>query len=425
MLLKELKLLNFRRFKELNVCFHKRLTVIVGKNGQGKSTILDAAIIALSAFTSGFDGYKPEKIKKSDPLVKSFSMGSVVDTQKQFPVIIQASAEIAGRDVIWSRTIKNAADKGGAYKEYADVTALARAYQENVRKGDQSTILPVVAYYGTGRLWVEKRENIDPKPFGRVLGYDKCCSAHLDNQLLATWFKQMTIMELQQKQASPEFSAVRNAVAVFLKHITDAEHTSVGFDIRTDEIVVSYEKNGYQETLPLASLSDGFRCTLNLVADIAFRMAVLNPQLSGDVLTKAGGVVLIDEIDLHLHPAWQSIILSDLLKVFQKVQFIVTTHAPAVINSVSKENLIILEGESAERPAIQTFGKDANSILESVMNVKARPEAAQKLFDSFYKAIDENRPEKAKKQLEELARMLGDDDPELTACKVRLELDML
>ena len=111
------------------------------------------------------------------------------------------------------------------------------------------------------------------------------------------------------------------------------------------------------------------------MADIAYRMAVLNPQLLENVLTETDGIVLIDEIDLHLHPAWQQRILGDLTFIFPKVQFIVTTHAPEVINSVPRENVIVIEKHRAIPAPAETYGKDANGVLRMIMKVHEWPDS--------------------------------------------------
>ena len=111
-------------------------------------------------------------------------------------------------------------------------------------------------------------------------------------------------------------------------------------------------------------LSDGYKNTLSMIADIAYRMAVLNPWLLEKVLKETLGIVLIDEIDLHLHTKWQQRIITDLRSIFPKVQFIVSTHAPIVISSVKKDNLLILQDLQADNPIIETYGKDANTILK-------------------------------------------------------------
>ena len=117
-----------------------------------------------------------------------------------------------------------------------------------------------------------------------------------------------------------------------------------------------------------------------MIGDIAYRMAVLNPQLGEEVLAKTPGIVLIDEIDLHLHPEWQQTILKDLQSIFPQVQFLVTSHAPSVIHSVKRENIRILDGGEIYVPTEQTFGRDSNSILREVMQVGERPEEIRQML---------------------------------------------
>lgn len=115
-------------------------------------------------------------------------------------------------------------------------------------------------------------------------------------------------------------------------------------------------------------MSDGYKNTLSMIGDIAYRMAVMNPMLGNRVLEETPGIVLIDEVDLHLHPQWQQSILKDLHAIFPKVQFIVTSHAPAVINSVSREKIRMLDKGEIYMPAAETYGRDANSILREVIS---------------------------------------------------------
>jgi predicted ATP-binding protein involved in virulence len=154
-------------------------------------------------------------------------------------------------------------------------------------------------------------------------------------------------------------------------------------------------------------MSDGYKNTLSMIGDIAYRMAVLNPMLGDKVLEETPGVVLIDEIDLHLHPQWQQTIISDLNSLFPSVQFIVSSHAPAVINSVTKEQIRILDNGEIYLPAAQTYGRDANSILREVMKVSERPIDIKRRMDSFYAYIDENNYKEADRILEEIEMIVG------------------
>ena len=178
----------------------------------------------------------------------------------------------------------------------------------------------------------------------RSNGYIDSLDGAANDKLMMKWFQKMTIQELQRKQEIPEFTAVRTAMEQVFASITGFSDVNVQFNLDTGDIDVTYyDQNNEHVRIPLSLLSDGYKCTISLIADIAYRMAILNPQLLDKVLTETEGIVLIDEVDLHLHPTWQKRILKDLLDIFPMVQFIVSTHAPEVINSVRSDSVVILK----------------------------------------------------------------------------------
>lgn len=134
------------------------------------------------------------------------------------------------------------------------------------------------------------------------------------------------------------------------------------------------------------------------------------------------GIVLIDEIDLHLHPSWQQRVLSDLNKIFPKLQFIVTTHAPAVINTVKSDSLIILDNYVVREPSGEIYGKDANTVIRGIMGANERPKEVQALFTQFYDELYEGNTNQAKDAIEKLESLIGKDDSELAGCRVKLKL---
>ena len=157
MYLKSLHLENFKCFEQLDVHFHPHLTVLVGVNGAGKTTVLEGAAVAVSTLFASFDGIKSISISRTQAHLKAYSLGSTRDVQAQYPVRVGASAEIDGADVSWARSL-NTAKGQTTVRDANPLTAIANAYQERLRKGDQTLILPVLAYYGTGRLWDYHRE---------------------------------------------------------------------------------------------------------------------------------------------------------------------------------------------------------------------------------------------------------------------------
>lgn len=172
-------------------------------------------------------------------------------------------------------------------------------------------------------------------------------------------------------------------------------------------------------------MSDGYKNTLSMIGDIAYRMAVLNPMLGDKVLEDTSGVVVIDEIDLHLHPQWQQTIISDLNTIFPKIQFIVSSHAPAVINSVAREQIRILDNGEIYMPAAQTYGRDANSILREVMKVSERPTDIKQRMNLFYSYMDENNYKEANNVLTEIEAIVGTTDPDIAAARTSLDLEKI
>ena len=151
MFLKSMVLHNFRCFSDLDIDFKFRLTVIVGNNGSGKSTVLEAATIAAGTLTSAMDGLTNYGIKKSDAHYRYFDLGSNVDEQPQFPVEITAVGAIDGREISWTRSLNSAKGRGGLASA-KELTAIAQSYQNRMRNGDRVLRLPIISYYGTGRL---------------------------------------------------------------------------------------------------------------------------------------------------------------------------------------------------------------------------------------------------------------------------------
>ena len=154
-------------------------------------------------------------------------------------------------------------------------------------------------------------------------------------------------------------------------------------------------------------------------------MALLNPQLLDKVTEKTSGVVLIDEIDLHLHPAWQRHIVGALKKIFPKVQFIVSTHAPSVISSVPQDEIVILENHQVRKAEMPTYGKDANSILKTVMDVPERPDYVAEKLTAFYECLSRSDLKQARKMIDEIKSVLGEDDPEVVGAETSLDLEAM
>lgn len=427
MFLKSIILHNFRCFSDIEVKFNNRLTVVVGNNGDGKSTILEAATIAAGTFSSAMDGLTSYGIKKEDAHYRYYNIGSNIDVQSQFPVEITATGTMDGKEIVWSRTLNTANGRCGLASA-KEMKGIAENYQNRMRQGDKTLRLPLISYYGTGRLWDKHRDKRNDafEKNNRGNGYIDSLDGAANDKLMMKWFQKMTLQQLQRGEDIPEFTAVKMALEKAFESITGYSDVKVQYNLDTNEIDIVYCGNCENFIrIPISQLSDGYKGTLSLIADIAYRMAVLNPQYLDKVLLETEGIVLIDEIDLHLHPKWQKRILRDLMEIFPKIQFIVSTHAPEIINSVKSESVVILKNGNVLYAGDETYGKDANTILREVMEVASRPDSIKQLFDSFYEAIDEGEWEKADELLGILEKEIGNNDPEVNSCRVRLELEQM
>ena len=428
MKINEITIKNFRGFEDFHAELNPNLTVFIGNNGSGKSTVLDAISISIGTFFSGLDGVPGTGINKDDVTCKSFDMGTVIDLQHQYPSVITAKGVLGGETMEWSRSLNGAAGRTTTIDAKSIISA-AEGYQARIREGDTSLILPIISYYGTGRLWAQKREKRPSDQlvqFSRLSGYIDCLAAESNEKLMLKWFEKMTIQQAQRQQPSPELNAVEQAVSRCFAGITGSEQVVTQFNLDTHSLDILYtDASGRKVRVPMKNLSDGYKNTIGMIADIAYRMAILNPQLLGDVLTETTGIVLIDEVDLHLHPVWQQRSIRDLQTLFPKVQFIVSTHAPSVISSVKRENMLVLDsdGQPYTLP-VEVYGKDANSILSAVMDANHRPVEVQAMFDQFYLAVEKNLPQ-AESILNEIEALIGSEDPELTEARVTLALELL
>ena len=425
MLLHSINIKNFRQFEDLNIEFDPKLTVLIGKNGSGKSSILDAAAIAIGLFPSYFPQIPGFPITKEDARISVYKLGDNYDVQPFYPVEILANGRIDDQNISWYRVFNSSSGRH-SMRQSTNIKIIVEKYQQRMRDGDVSLILPLVAYYGTSRLWKQhKGKSNDLLGVNtRINGYIDCLDGAANDKLMKNWFAKMRQQELQRNEDIPAFRVVCGAMEQCLNILSNTDVSKIDFNLDTLEIdVQTTDNNGKKTILPMNKLSDGYKCTVSLIADIAYRMALLNPQLREKALIETDGVVLIDEIDLHLHPEWQKGILNLLTTLFPKIQFIVSTHAPSVINSVRSENLLILENDTARLPIGEIFGKDTNTIVSGVMQSVNRPDAVAELFEKFYSALQNSSLPEARIYIRELEAVLDENDAELAACKAKLKID--
>jgi len=428
MYIKSLALKNYRCYEDLQVDFNKEYTILVGINGAGKSTILDAVSTALGSFIAGFDGIASNGISREDAHRKMFELGSRVDAEEQYPVEISAVCGTEKEDIPWNRSLHS--HEGRTHISQAkEIMEYGSSLQQSVREGDKDTILPLIAYYGTGRLYMQKKQKKNASEntrFSRTTGYVDCLDSASNDKQMLQWFKQMTEIQLQEGSVVPELEVVKRAMGKCYSGAHNTEDIAkFEYKMKSHEIEIQYKKGDTIEKLPMRLLSDGLKITISMVADIAYRMAVLNPQLLDNILEETPGIVLIDEVDMHLHPAWQKRIVEDLHYIFPKIQFIMTTHSPSVLANVKHEHILLLEDGDVVLPNNTTYGRDVSDILREMMKVEVRPQEVLHLQSDFYRQLAEENYDLAKECLERMEAILGENDADVVRAKVSYELEAL
>ena len=431
MKIQTLKLHNYRIFENIDLEFDPHYSLIVGVNGAGKTSILEGTAIAIGTILSAFTGDYKYGIEKTDAHLTYYKLGEGLDIHAQYPVSISAIGDVDGNTVNWER-VKMTVNGKTRVDNATEMTDISKLYLERVQAGDSTLILPILAYYSTDRLRGSLRNIRESKMTlnNRTKGYADCLDGSTSVKLMREWFQKMTIQKYQRMEngyhEQPELQAVYTAMEDCLTLFSGYRDTKIQFNLDASDLEVYYlDQDNCRKAMLLSLLSDGFKEIISIVGDIAYRMAVLNPQLQKDILQETDGIVLIDEVDLHLHPAWQQKIMKTLTTIFPKVQFIVTTHAPAVINSVDRDHLIILRDGIPTSASSQTYGKDVNSVLKEIMGAEERPYEVSELFDQFYELLNKKKYDSAGEILDQLDLLRDFHDPEVANCRVKLKLERI
>ena len=384
MRINQLELQNFRLFADSRFSFPAPFTVLIGENGRGKSALLHGLRVAAGAWLLGFREterlhIEPEDIRRVDT-PDNFS--------PQFPTLVRASGVVEGQQTDWARQRNDF--KGGmgrtGWAEAKPLIELARQCDQATNDNLQNVPLPVLVFFSTARLWVGAKREVALKTKGSRIedGYAQALTPDHRRKGPSSrtramgWIKRMYFQALEEGRwpdAGPSAGpGVRSGAAVLLKAVLEAlatclpGWTDLRWDSRTDDLSGLYQRpDGSAERVPLYYLSDGLRTMAGMVAEIAYRCATLNGHLGKEAVRQSKGLVLIDELDMHLHPNWQRHVVRDLKTAFPNLQFVVTTHSPFIVQSLDSTELINLDFVSDAQP------KDLRleDVATEVMNVES------------------------------------------------------
>ncbi len=399
--IERLELTNFRMFARLTIELHPELTVLVAPNGCGKTTILDALAQALKPLADVLAGAPHRSLWQSGDVRRARApdgrMAAVL------PSLVSVDAEIVGRPVSWQqhrRTLLTHPSWSGArpLRNLATTLhdALIRSLEEPGVVPAEVPVLPVLVYHGSGRRWPPflsgplKPVLKDSGPLGAFEASFKVDNAfHLfQDWFFRHWFQ----VQADGDRTEPPVVRRRQQVAAVVRALNVALEPTGWRDPRwnvTDghTLELSHSRFG---TLPVNLMSDGIRGIVAIVGDLAMRCAMLNSHLGEHAAEQSPGIVLIDEVDLHLHPDWQQVVLGTLRASFPAVQLIVTTHSPQVVSTAHRESIRIIGPEGqVDVPDLQTRGVESAAVLAEVMGVDPVPPLDESRLVMDYQALIE------------------------------------
>lgn len=391
--LKTVTLRNFRCFKELKLNLHPRLTVLVAENGGGKSAVLDAIRMGLSLYIDTITDTQ-QKVKFSHTDIQVFQ-GNYTEQ-----ITFEGDCEIAGQSLHWSQALKSSSKSNRlTSKNTRSLTNAAKALRDqvnnfHVNSGQPVPILSLVVSYGTKRLWIDnlrkEKLRINRSNNIRLEGYVGCLGSSASVSTIVGWYE-ARMKEMGSGQYSTEtenytkvIAGIETAMKVVLEPTGWCE---LEWDFSKKKLLVKHSVFG---SLLLEQLSDGIRTMVVLTMDIARRCSMLNPQFGEDAAQKTPGLVLIDEVDMHLHPRWQQLVLLSLQNAFPLIQFIVTTHSPQVISTVPSESIRIIKEGVVHAATPGTDGAESQRILEEIFQVSPRPQQTPmaQALDQYLRLVD-------------------------------------
>lgn len=406
MYLEKIHIENYKAIGKLDIDLKPGVNLLIGDNGAGKTSVLEGIAVALGGLFVNVAGVSTKNIVKDDVRMSIKPIGDSSTAIEYYePVLAGCTLHVTEKQhLTWNR-IKEEVSATHTKIDNKNVCVWMKKLTNN-----SDTILPLISFQSAARAWrvrsgdfgTELKKKLDD----RRCGYIGCLDSSMDVKSIQQWCLKQEVVR-SNKGTVREYEMFKSIVVSFMKEINElTEAPSIYYSPQFTELVYKEDKT----EMPISKLSAGYQSLLWMVMDLAYRICMLNPELeSREQIT---GIVLIDEIDLHLHPKWQWNVIDALRKTFAGVQFIIATHSPIVISASKEANLILLDDAQDISYLPDCYGYEVEDVLRYRQDSVSRPKKVKILVDEIENAIDDIEFDKADVALKRLKDVLGEDNSE-------------
>lgn len=417
MYLKYINIKDFRGIERLEIPFEKGINLLIGNNGAGKTTILEAVAVGLGGMFAKVPKVSANGFVREDYRAEKYQ---ITDASTQllyhFPAI-EMLFDINGKEENCIRKSEERSDSSGA-KTNTSGSAIKHLGDATNRNGGN---LPLLSYMGVSRVASAKRSDYGKKIRNelndRRCGYIGCLNTVPDKNSIIDWVMKMSYTSKLRERTVQELEFFQTTVSKLMQEINEMDDApTVYYSALFGELV--YESDG--EELPIRFLSAGYQSVLWMAMDFAFRLALLNPTMSAP--EEAEGIVLIDEIDMHLHPKWQWNVLNAFGRTFPNVQFIIATHAPIVISSCKDAHLICIDDNHEVSYPASAYAYSIDDVVAYTQGSTGIPENLRKLYDAFDRAFGLREWERVRAIYTSMLEAYGEDNTLVKKCRTKMKL---
>ena len=404
---------NYRAHENLLVGFQSGFNLVVGVNGSGKTSLLKGVCEALSGFTNdvpNIHGYRT-LAEQDIAFLRMESVNGRLRFEPQFPIEVHAAGSAFGLSCDWRVWKSSSLEHYRADGIFPGrLTGMAPDEPAIGPFAKQTVAWPLVAFYRASRQWNGAKPSemqAATEKISRTSAYASWWDASLDSSAFQGWVISKCLERFQtSSETGIPFDDIHDdelaLVSAALAEAVDG-FRGMKYDLKQKSLLIDWQASAMEmrSSIGFENLSDGQRAVICLVADIARRMCILNPILGQDVIAKTPGVVLIDELDMHLHPRWQRILTTGLKRAFPSVQFIAASHSPQVIGELHPDEIILLRKGETSHPQV-SYGLTSSQILEEIMGAEARSVEVEERLERLFEALERNEFEFAREIIEGL-----------------------